>query len=427
MGASPKSAEREVKRAAAGDSRPGLGFHGLMIRRLLAVAILLLCAAPATGEPIPYADTVAPRQNWRDKAAENLTGPIPATDEGLPKPLLLNNYWGVPQDPKHPWRGTPRFDSFDGNSDGTYAVFSDPRFSARAIAIALADWHAEGVVTATDIAARLNANDPHLAQAMVEGTGRGVAEPLGLIDANGPTGRLRLVMANIAKRQLGRGLAPSDSLLAVGLEAVRYNRFDQSEAGFRGWRAADPEWEPQIRRFEAYLSEQGLSGQFPLHQLLRTASDWKGCGAPFTVPPEEVWGHAAQTLKLISERVKPSMPRLEIMSGYRPGWLNVCAGGAERSAHREFFAFDMVPGDPAITRDGLMLRICPIYALEGPSRSMGLGFYSGVRFHIDTSSYRTWASFNRVSYAPCAADGAVNPVPDVPPPPPPFPPVYPSR
>ena len=145
------------------------------------------------------------------------------------------------------------------------------------------------------------------------------------------------------------------------------------------------------------------------------------------MPPEEVWGHAAQTLKLIDERVKPSMPKLEIMSGYRPGWLNVCAGGAERSAHREFFAFDMVPGDPAVTRDGLMLRVCPIYALEGPSRSMGLGFYSGVRFHIDTSSFRTWASFNRVSYAPCAPDGAVNSVPDVPPPPPPFPPVYPSR
>lgn len=398
-----------------------------MIRRLFAVVMLLACAAPATSEPIPYGETVAPRQNWRIGASAWLTGPLPADDAYAPKTLTLNNYWGLKQDFKHPWRGTPRFDSFDGNSDGTYAVFSDPRFAARAMAIALADWHAEGVVSASDIAARLNPADPHLAQAMVEGTGRSVSQPLDLIDTNGPTGRLRVVMANIAKHQLGNGLAPSDSLLAIGLEAVRYNRFDQSEAGFRAWRAADREWEPQIQRFEAYLNAQGLGGRFPLHQLLRTASDWKGCGAPFTVPPEEVWANAAQTLRLIDERVKPSMPRLEIMSGYRPGWLNVCAGGAERSAHREFFAFDMTPGDPAISRDGLMLRICPIYALEGPSRAMGLGFYSGVRFHIDTSSHRTWASFNRVSYMPCAADGAVNPVPNVPPPPPPFPPVYPSR
>ncbi len=398
-----------------------------MIRRLLALAILLLAVGPVTAEPIPYGDTVKPRQNWRDGAGQYLTGPLPADDAYAPKVLTLNNYWGLRQDFKHPWKGTPRYDGFDGNSDGTYAVFADPRFAARAIAIALADWQAEGVVTATDIAARLNAADPSLAQAMVEGTGKSVSQPLELIDANGPTGRLRLVMGNIARRNLGAGLSPSDSLLATGLEAVRYNRLDQTEAGFRAWRAADREWEPQIQRFEAYLAGQGLGGRFPTYQLLRTATDWKGCGAPFTVPPEEVWGHAAQTLKLIDERVKPSMPKLEIMSGYRPGWLNVCAGGAERSAHREFFAFDMVPGDAAITRDGLMLRICPIHALEGPSRSMGLGFYSGVRFHIDTSSFRTWASFNRVSYAPCAPDGAVNPVPDVPPPPPPFPPVYPSR
>ena len=398
-----------------------------MIRRLLALAILLLVVGPVTAEPIPYGDTVKPRQNWRDGAGQYLTGPLPADDLYAPKVLTLNNYWGLRQDFKRPWRGTPRYDGFDGNSNGTYAVFADPRFAARAVAIALADWHAEGMVTAADIAARLNAADTALAQAMVEGTGKTVSQPLELFDANGPTGRLRLVMGNIARRNLGGGLGPSDSLLATGLEAVRYNRFDQTEAGFRAWRAADREWEPQIQRFEAYLAGQGLGGRFPTYQLLRTATDWKGCGAPFTVPPEEVWGHAAQTLKLIDERVKPSMPKLEIMSGYRPGWLNVCAGGAERSAHREFFAFDMVPGDAAITRDGLMLRVCPIHALEGPSRSMGLGFYSGVRFHIDTSSFRTWASFNRVSYAPCAPDGAVNPVPAVPPPPPPFPPIYPSR
>jgi len=397
------------------------------MKRLLALLLLLLFVGPVAADPIPYADTVKPRQNWRDGATLYLTGPLPTDDAYAPKALALNNYWGLRQDPKHPWKGTPRFDGFDGNSDGTYAVFSDPRFAARAMAIALSDWNAEGVVTAADIAGRLNSADPSLAQAMVEGTGKSVSEPLVLFDANGPTGRLRIVMANIAKRALGQGLAPNDSLLASGLEAVRYNRFDQSEAGFNAWRSAQPEWQPQIQRFEAFLAGQGLGGRFPTYQLLRTASDWKGCGAPFTVPPEEVWPHAASTLHLIEDRVKPSMPRIEIMSGYRPGWLNVCAGGAERSAHREFFAFDMVPGDPAITRDGLMLRVCPILATEGPARQMGLGFYSGVRFHVDTSSFRTWASFNRVSYAPCAPDGAVNPVPDVPPPPPPFPPVYPSR
>lgn len=398
-----------------------------MLRSLLAVACLLLVAAPAAAEPIPYGETVRPRSNWRERAAENLTGaPLP-DDASAPKMLTLNNYWGMSQNPKNPWRGTPRFDGYDGNSDGTWAVFSDPRFSARAIAIELRDQHLKGVTSARALAAVLDSAAPGpLAEAISRGTGRGLDQPLELFDADGPTPRLAQVMRNIARFRLGGGLEPTDSLIHTGLEAVRYDRFDQSEQGYAGWRAANPEWRPQIERFEAYLAGQGLSGRFPTWQLLRTASDWKGCGAPFTVPPEEVWANAAQTLRLIDERVRPAMPGLEIMSGYRPGWLNVCAGGAEKSAHREFFAFDMVPAD-GLDRDGLMRRICPVFASEGAARRMGLGFYSGVRFHVDTSSFRTWASFNRVPYRPCADDGAVNPVPDAPPPPPPFPPVYPSR
>ena len=109
--------------------------------------------------------------DWIPRPAGEMT-PLPADDAYAPKVLTLNNYWGLRQDFKHPWKGTPRYDGFDGNSDGTYAVFADPRFAARAIAIALADWQAEGVVTATDIAARLNAADPSLAQAMVDGSVR---------------------------------------------------------------------------------------------------------------------------------------------------------------------------------------------------------------------------------------------------------------
>jgi len=396
--------------------------------RLVAFLLALLLATPAVAEPIPYGETVKPRSNWREKAAEFLTGAAPAEDAFAPKPLTLNNYWAMRQDPKHPWRGTPRFDGFDGNSDGQYAVFSDPRFAARAIAIELRDLHVAGVVSARDVAARL---DPQrvevLARAMAAAAGVADTQPMGLFDANGPTPRLRAVMRALARTNLPAGMEPTEVLIHSGVEAVAYDRFDQSAEGFAAWRAASPDWRPQIERFEAHLAMNGLAGRFPLHQLLRTASDWKGCGAPFTVPPEEVWPNAVRTLKLIDERIRPTMPKLEIMSGYRPGWLNVCAGGAERSAHREFLAFDMVPGDPAITRDALMQRVCPVLAAEGQARGMGLGFYSGVRFHIDTSSFRTWASLNRVAYAPCAPDGSVNPVPDVPPPPPPFPPVYPPR
>ncbi len=397
-----------------------------MILRAFALAAAMLAAVPAAAQPIPYEATVAPRQNWREHAALHLSGALPA-DEAAPKALTLNNYWALRQDPKHPWRGTPRFDGYDGNSDGRLAVFSDPRFAARAFAIELRDLHKAGVTSAAGVAARLNPENPApLASVLAAAAGAAVDQPMGLFDERGPTPRLAQVMRRMASHNLGSGLTPSDSLIHTGLEAVRYDRFDQSAEGYAGWRAANPEWTPQVQRFEAFLSSQGLAGRFPTYQLLRTASDWNGCGAPFTVPPEEHWPNAAATLRLIADRVQPALPGLQVMSGYRPEWLNVCAGGAGRSAHREYSAFDLVPAD-GVSREALMARVCPILASEGAARNMGLGFYSGVRFHIDTRSHRTWASFNRVSYSPCASDGRVNPVPDVPPPPPPFPPVYPSR
>ena len=69
-----------------------------------------------------------------------------------------------------------------------------------------------------------------------------------------------------------------------------------------------------------------------------------------------------------------------------------------------------------------MARLCPVYAELGAVRSLALGFYGGVRFHIDTNGHRQWATHNKHPYGPCAADGSVNPPPDLPPPPEPWPP-----
>ena len=98
---------------------------------------------PATA-PVP-----PPRPAGLPKAVDTLKS---FDDIYAPKVLTLNNYWGLRQDFKHPWKGTPRYDGFDGNSDGTYAVFADPRFAARAIAIALADWQAEEKTLAAQLA-----------------------------------------------------------------------------------------------------------------------------------------------------------------------------------------------------------------------------------------------------------------------------------
>jgi hypothetical protein len=336
------------------------------------------------------------------------------------------------QDPRRPWKGTPRGDGYNGASQAGWAVFADARWSARAIAIELHDDYKGGARTPAELGRRLaeacaaasgaacpSAED--YAAAIASGSGRHADEDAGLFLPSGlPGPTLRPVMRALAVRELGPAYAPSDALVDAGVQAVAYDDLDQSRDGYERWRRASGR-APEVERFHAYLAGEGVGEVFPTWQILRTASDWKGCGAPFDVPPADLWPHIASTLKLVREQVKPAVPGLEAKSSYRGPWLNVCTGGAERSAHRDFWALDLMPSG-AIDRSQLMARLCPVYARVGTERSLGLGFYGGVRFHVDTSSHRQWASFHKVAYGPCAADGSVNPPPDVPPPPEPWPP-----
>ena len=52
-------------------------------------------------------------------------------------------------------------------------------------------------------------------------------------------------------------------------------------------------------------------------------------------------------------------------------------------------AVDLVPLRP-ITRDALTKRLCAIHADSGEPYGVGLGFYVGLRFHIDSRKFRTW-------------------------------------
>lgn len=394
----------------------------------LAITALLLCASAAAADPVPYGWTQPPA-NWREQAQTWLTGAAP--DASAPLSIQLDNYWGMRQDPARPWKGTPRGDGFNGASQAGKAVFADARWSARAIAIELRDDYRSGARTPAELGRRLAAacaaqssscpGAEAYAAAITSGAGRAGDQDAGLFTASGQVGpSLRPVMRALAVRELGSGYAPSDALIDAGVQAVAYDRLDQSHDGFERWRD-EPGNASEVRRFETWLEGEGTSGVFPTWQILRTASDWKGCGAPFAVPPSDAWPHIASTLRLVREKVKPAVPGLEAKSSYRGPWLNVCTGGAEKSAHRDFWALDLTPPS-SVTRPTLMAELCPVYAAVGPERNMGLGFYGGVRFHIDTFAHRQWASHNKAPYGPCASDGSVNPPPDVPPPPEPWPP-----
>ena len=164
----------------------------------------------------------------------------------------------------------------------------------------------------------------------------------------------------------------------------------QDEPGYRNWYLSSPAHAGQVKGFNDYLLAYGVGGIVPTWQLLRTASDWYKCEAPaFEVPPPEDWPNVVQALRYIRDQVIPVIGPVEPVSVYRNALLNRCANGAQESAHRYMQAVDLVPLRP-ITRDAMIQALCAAHARTGQSYGVGLGFYVGLRFHIDSRKFRTW-------------------------------------
>ena len=94
--------------------------------------------------------------------------------------------------------------------------------------------------------------------------------------------------------------------------------------------------------------------------------------------------------------------KVEAVSGFRNEGLNQCSGGARESAHRHFYALDLVPaGD--VGREGMIRSICKIHDFRGEQYDIGLGFYTGLRFHVDSKGFRRWGSDGKGASSPCAS------------------------
>ncbi len=159
----------------------------------------------------------------------------------------------------------------------------------------------------------------------------------------------------------------------------------RAEADFAVWRQrhATP-----VAAFESEMAAQGLRGVVPLHELLRSASDWQRCAAePYALPPPAQWPAVWDTLRLLRALQQQGALRgFEVVSAHRAEALNRCAGGAARSAHLVHFAVDLVPHDGAAAGE----RLCRFWREQGPAWQMGLGRYPTGRLHVDTLRHRSW-------------------------------------
>lgn len=188
-----------------------------------------------------------------------------------------------------------------------------------------------------------------------------------------------------------------------------------SQEAYRAWLSAEPGREADVATFQRFLADQGVSGVVEDWQLLRTATDAVACGGPtFALPPRELWPNIIGTLRFTRDAVIPRIGPVTAVSGYRPEPLNTCVGGARGSAHASYWAIDLRPG-PEVTREALIPAICAVHEAQGLDARIGLGFYAGTRFHLDSRSFRRWGPDGTQYTSPCWAALGQNP-PERPPP-----------
>lgn len=205
--------------------------------------------------------------------------------------------------------------------------------------------------------------------------------------------------------------AAAPALLSeFGLETAQARAGDsglapgQTARDFQAWVSRSPANLEELAAFRDYLAAQGLQSVVPIWQLTRTSSSWRACGAqPFEVPPVEKWGRIVKTLRFVRDDVVPRVGDVEPLSAYRNEALNTCSNGAPQSAHRQFFALDLTPVNTAVERGAMIRSICAAHARAGDAYDAGLGFYTGRRFHVDSSGFRKWGPNGKGTTSPCLA------------------------
>lgn len=176
----------------------------------------------------------------------------------------------------------------------------------------------------------------------------------------------------------------------------------QSKADYYAWLARSPEHRSAVIAFRERLAAEQVHSVIPIWQLIRTSSSWRQCAAqPFEVAPADKWANIVSTLKFVRDRVVPAVGPVEALSAYRNETLNACSAGAPRSAHRMFFALDLTPVSAEVSRETMIRGICRAHALQGQAYRAGLGFYSGRRFHVDSSGFRKWGPDGSGATSPC--------------------------
>ena len=162
-----------------------------------------------------------------------------------------------------------------------------------------------------------------------------------------------------------------------------------SRATFRAWILLNHA-EKQVKDIAKVFQDSGIQETMPLYLILLQGTDWAlNNTSLFTLPKKSNLPKMIATVKFIQTYIEPEIGTVVPVSGERSSIYNSTAGGASRSKHLGFCALDLVPMND-IKREELHKKLKAIHQQHGKKYNVGLGLYSGVRFHIDTCGFRSW-------------------------------------
>ena len=147
----------------------------------------------------------------------------------------------------------------------------------------------------------------------------------------------------------------------------------------------------EIAEYQAFLDEKEVGDIVPISQLLKSARDWKKCKAePFTMPPKELWPNIVPTLQIVDKFKSEGVL-------INPVAASVYRDPVFKSKHMQLNAIDF---DIDATPESLE-SLCHAWKTLGPELTLGLGFYSPTRIHLDTLGFRSWGTDYTFKTSPC--------------------------
>ncbi len=188
------------------------------------------------------------------------------------------------------------------------------------------------------------------------------------------------------KRQVLLGIAVVSLLLLVALSGLWAWRYFYSQDRQFFDPIDDPQNAAEVAKFEDFLKANYVI-HFTAREVLTPGGSHRQVGSKGyglnRLPPRHLWDEMLASLFIIEELRERFGGELNIYSGYRAPAYNAAVGGARRSQHMRFKAFDVAPKSRKPEDVEKLYELLRQMRDEEQLFTGGIGRY-GAWVHLDT-------------------------------------------